>query len=317
MSSKNLVICDYDKEYAAKLAAFFNGKKELAFQVKIYESPDQMQKMIADGEVDILLINETFLKEYPLEECACKIILLSEVRGKKAHGKWNSIFKYQASDAILTLILEFCSDTEMEGIWRVRKRKQGKAVGIYSPVKRLGQTSFAVEMCKELSKEENVLYLNLETYSGYEVEEKKKTMSTLLYYAKQEARNVGLVLTTLICSKNGVDYVPPVACSEDLRSVRKEEWLWLFQEILCSSIYDVLVLDLGECIEGLYDILQFCDTVYMPVADDEIAASKIQQYERNLREMGYIEVAERMIRCDIRGTITGKNSGKSGFIKRN
>ena len=142
-------------------------------------------------------------------------------------------------------------------------------------------------------------------------------MSTLLYYVKQETGNLGLILTTLINRKNGVDYIPPVNCSDDLRTVTKEEWLWLFQKILCDSIYDVLVLDLGEGILGLYDILQFCDQVYMPVADDEIAASKIVQYENTLREMGYAQLVERMIRCDIRGTITRKNSGKPRPIKRN
>lgn len=316
MSSKNLVICDCDVDYVSKLAAFFNGKKELAFQVKINNSPEQVQEILKNHTVDILLINENFLKECSLEEYKGELIVLSEMRDHLSDNKWNSIFKYQTGEVILAQVLEFCSTTDIEDIWRVRKRKRGICIGLYSPVRRLGQTSYAFEKCRELSEEENVLYLNMETFSGFGDKETQKNMSTLLYYAKQEAGNLGLILTTLICRKDGVDYIPPVLRSEDLRTVTKEEWLWLFQKILRDSIYDVLVLDLGESIQGLYDILQYCDTVYMPVADDEVAASKIEQYENNLREMGYGDVVERMIRCDIRRTVTRKNFGKTRSVKR-
>ena len=49
MSSKNLVICDEDVNYAARLAAFFNGKRELAFQVKICGNPVEMQNVLTDN----------------------------------------------------------------------------------------------------------------------------------------------------------------------------------------------------------------------------------------------------------------------------
>ena len=45
MSSRNLVICDPETEYAARLAAFLNGKRELAFQVKTCGSPGQIGRL--------------------------------------------------------------------------------------------------------------------------------------------------------------------------------------------------------------------------------------------------------------------------------
>ena len=45
MSSRNLVICDPDTEYAARLAAFLNGKRELAFQSKnMYAVPTRYRR---------------------------------------------------------------------------------------------------------------------------------------------------------------------------------------------------------------------------------------------------------------------------------
>lgn len=320
MSSKNLVICDTDTNYAARLAAFFNEKKELAFQVKICESLEQLQLIRTETAPDILLLNESFLKEKVSLEDVGKLIILSEKAESVQRENRTSVFKYQPGNKLVSQILESCTDDEMEGVWRISKRKQGRVIGVYSPIHRTGQTTFAIEKGRELAKKENVLYLNMEAYAGYGGHfpiEKKKTMSALLYYAKQETGNLGIVLTTLVSQMDGLDYIAPVLCTEDILTISKKEWLWLFQEILRNSIYDVLILDLSECIQGLNDILRFCDTVYVPIADDRIAASKLEQYEQTLRELGYAEVVERMIGCDIRRTITRKNSGKSGLVQRN
>ena len=320
MSSSYLVICDKDESYTARLAAYFNGKRELAFQVKTCKMPEEVQEFLADSEKGILLLHEDFFGNVFVKEWRGEIWILSESRRMGSQEEVQSLFKYQPAGRLLIQILEKCEEQNIEGIWRVRKSTKSKVVGFFSPIRRIGQTTFALEKARELSKEANVLYLNMETYAGsdgYFEAANSKTLSTLLYYAKQESDNVGMILTTLVCSKNGVDYIPPAAAREDLYTVAAEEWIWLFRKLLHNTIYDILILDMHECIQGLYEILKFCDDVYMLTADDRIAASKIKQYEDDLRQMGYGEVAERMIRCDIRGAVTGKNFGQSGLVQRN
>ena len=312
MSSKQLVICDKDENYTARLAAFFHGKKELALQVKTYKIPQEMREESANSLTSILLINEQFIEKNTTIEWNGSILILSERKGENTTYRYPSIFKYQSCERFIKCLFDFLKEEDMKGVWRMRKSRKGIAIGIYSPIRRLGQTTFAFEKARELSKRENVLYLNLESYAGYEgifIPEEEKNMSVLLYYAKQESAHLGMILTTLVRCKDGVDYVPPTLLSEDIRTISPKEWIWLLQELLQESIYDVLILDLGDSIQGLYEILSFCETVYMPVADDKIAASKIKQYEDNLRRTGHGDLVERMIRCDIRRTITGKDSG--------
>lgn len=325
MSSNNLVICDPEMDYASRLAAFLSGKRELAFQVKICSSPRQLRSVCGDLSTALLLLNEVFageeIEEIQKDVGTARIIILSDrERDSENSGKTDSIYKYQSGEEIYTQIIQICATENMDGFWCVRKKEKGRIIGVYSPVHRVGQTDFAIQKGKELAKNENVLYINLETYAGfggYFPEEREKTLAVLLYYAKQESGNPGLILTTLVRQMEGLDYVPPVIFPEDLKALEAKEWLWLFREILQNSIYDVLILDLGECICGLYEILRFCDTVYMPVADDRVAAAKITQHEDVLRQLGYGEVAERIIRCDIRRTITGKDTGQVGPVERN
>ena len=37
--------------------------------------------------------------------------------------------------------------------------------------------------------------------------------------------------------------------------------------------------------QGLFEILQYCDRIYMPVLEDEISKRKLQQFEEVLRRM--------------------------------
>jgi hypothetical protein len=318
VSSKNLVICDREQEYAAQLAGYLSGKKELALQVKLCNSPEQVEAIRREMAVDILLADESITFTEGALTGVSKVILLSAA-STGTEGMVSRIFRYQPADDIYTHLIEALAEGGMGELWNIRKKERGKLIGIYSPVRRIGQTGFALNKGMEMAKTSNVLYINLETYAGiggYFPEEGKRNLSMLLYYAKQESGNPGLLITTLVKRMNELDYIPPVIFPEDIRTVTVSEWMWLFGEILSHSIYDVLILDLGDCVQGLFDILKACDTIYMPAADDRLAVSKIYQYEEALCRQGYGEVWERMIRCDIRRTVKDKDIGTDGFVQR-
>ena len=86
VSSRNLVICDPETEYAARLAAFLNGKRELAFQVKTCKSPDQIREAAGQMPVDILLIADECRELYDMQsegEKADKTVLLTSEREER------------------------------------------------------------------------------------------------------------------------------------------------------------------------------------------------------------------------------------------
>lgn len=311
MSSKNLVICDRETEYAARLADYLSGKKELALQVKLCSSAKQLQKIRREEAVDVLLTEEGIV--FAEEELTgiSKVICLSADGSGDFESPIRTIFRYQSGDEIYTRLIEALAESGMGEFWNIRKKGRGNLIGFYSPVHRLGQTSFALKKGAEMAKSENVLYMNLEPCAGIGgyFPEEKRNLSMLLYYAKQESGNPGLLITTLVKQMGELDYIPPLIFPEDLKTVTVSEWMWLFGEILNHSIYDVLILDLSDAVQGLFEILKACDCVYMPTADDPLAAAKIYQYEEALCRQGYGEVWERMIRCDIRRTAKDKDFG--------
>ena len=53
-----------------------------------------------------------------------------------------------------------------------------------------------------------------------------------------------------------MDYIRPIPVVQDLQAVTAEEWLQLFEQIVEKSIYEVLILDLGDSVNGLFSILE-------------------------------------------------------------
>ena len=76
----------------------------------------------------------------------------------------------------------------------------------------------------------------------------------------------------------------------------KEEWNQLLDLILEKSIYKVIILDLGDTVDGLYDLLGRCSKVYTPYIEEGAAKAKLNQYEENLRSAGYGEILKKTVR---------------------
>ena len=204
---------------------------------------------------------------------------------------------------------ETVPETAKAGEYRLQPQKVATdssvhgIIGIYSPVHRIGKTRFALRLGKQLSKITSVLYLNLEDYCGNPEsfpEKNGQTLEDLLYYMRQDNMNLGLKLSTMIGQIENLDYLAPIRHHQDLCSVQSSEWLELFNMLLEKSIYQVLILDLGDCIDGLYEVLKHCTKVYTPYLEEPTAKVKLAQYEEDLRSSGYGDILRHTVRRRIK-----------------
>ena len=152
---------------------------------------------------------------------------------------------------------------------------------------------------QKIAEKMPVLYLNLEGYSGgnhYFPEKTTQNLGDLIYCMKQERTDYGLKISSMTGQAGGMDYILPMENESDLRTIRGNEWLRLFEDILEKCIYEVLILDLGDCIDGLYEILRSCVRVYTPYIRESAAMAKMEQYEQNLIATGYGDVLSRTVK---------------------
>lgn len=297
------VICDVQREYAENLMNIISEKLKEEYQFHLFWNLQQLKEFSEKMPISRLLIAEEYPVEKRKEILAENRYLLTEKRSqeKEREGEddWFQeevpVYRYQSAEIILQKVTgrmelkeKVVADTSVRGM-----------IGVYSPIHRIGKTKFAIRTARQLGRSVPVLYLNLEGNSGYNYyfqNREGNDLGDLLYYMRQDNMNLGLKLVGMIRQKGGVDYIPAIRNEQDFRNVDREEWLRLFEAILEKSIYEILLLDLGDSINGLYQILENCGRIYTPYIDEGIAKAKLDQYEKSLRISGHGEILSRTVK---------------------
>ena len=288
MSEKNIVICDREVRYAEKLMENIVERKEFAVKVHVCSTWENVKIFSQEKKIHILVVDEIYAKREWSEVNAEQIFVLTTGSCKHVYQEEKYVYKYQCVDQILSEILETYFERTKENVMKSVKKGSVKIIAVYSPIHRVGKTNFAIAFGKELAKSKKVLYLNMEEYFGYAgmfEQTDNGNLGDALYYTKQENSGFGLRLRMMTKTIDELDYIPPIPVSLDLKEVLWEEWKVLLEQIVEESVYEVILLDISESVQGLLKILDLCDRIYMPVLEDDISQGKLRQYEENLQKI--------------------------------
>ena len=293
MHNGNLVIFNEEPEYAGHLKAALLSESSPSLKVFVFKNIDSFYIFSEENKVDILLTGETTQKEIRKEMPADKKFVLTSNKTVELNKDEEEVYKYQNVESIVYTI------TKGTGMCRHSDNaKDRKLIGVYSPVHRIGNTKFALELGQKMSKDEMVLYLNLEGYSGgscYFKDNSGGDISDLIYYIHQENCDIGNILGKITFSIGTLDCVGPAEVVDDIRDVNKSEWMVLFEKIFENTVYTSIILDLSDMVNDLNSILEECNTVYTRYLKDDISKAKIEQYTDNLRSTGYTKIIEHTV----------------------
>lgn len=252
-----------------------------------------------------MLLEEKFSGKVQ-ENIAKRVIYLTRERENVEEKQ--RIYKYQSADNILSDLLNIYAGEEDRDILRQSRYKECSIIGVYSPVHRVGKTTFAIALGKELAKEERTLYLNLEEYSGWEdrmMMKSSRTIADLLYYTRQENSRISTKVSVMTEKIGQLEYIAPMKISEDLKAVTYEEWQELFGQLLHLRLYRKIIIDFGECVQGLWKLLEMCRRIYMPINRQRESVAKVTQFEKNADVLGYGEILDKIIQLEIAEDMEG------------
>ncbi|MDD3339732.1 MAG: hypothetical protein PHS82_12855 [Lachnospiraceae bacterium] len=290
-------LCDLEVAYAYNFMEYLNQKKNIPFEVHAFTSVEQLEIYTRDHPVEILLISDKAMCEQVKDMNIQKLIILSEGVHDPRLDQYPSVYKYQSSDAVIREVMACYGAETTERPASVLLKKETKIVAVYSPIGRCLKTSFALTMGQLLAKERATLYLNLEEYAGFEDlfhTTYERNLSDILYYIRQENTNLIHKLNSMVQTVNNLDYLPPVLSPEDIRSTTYDEWTLLLDTLRHCSNYETIIIDMGDGVDGLYNLLEQCDAVYMPVKNDVMSTAKIRQFENLLRMWDCVPVLEKI-----------------------
>lgn len=291
-------VCDLEVEYAYHFMEYLSRKKNIPFEIRVFTSAQTLLDFVKEHPVELLLISENAMCDDIQEQDIGQILILSEGIVPESTYEYPSIYKYQPSAQVVREALAcYGEKRHIPPPLLQTDRKHVEIIGIYSPVGRTMKTTFALTLGQVLAKSRAVLYLNLEEYSGFEYLLEKnydQTLGDLLYYLRQNAPNLAGKMNGMVQTVNNLDFVPPVLSPMDIQQTSLKEWTQLLQEIAGNSVYDVILLDLGDGVTELYELMELCNKIYMPIRTDPMSQAKINQFENLLRLWDKIPVLERI-----------------------
>ncbi len=287
-----LVLCDTEAEYAQLMTEFLKRHKDLPWKIHTYTDVDTVLAEECKARISMLLVAESAYREALQDLQPMRTVILNESGLIRFHQIHN-INKYQEAEQVLKEILEIYMDIASRQYPKLGKDCDTKLIGVYSPVHRCMQTTFALTMSQLLAKDHKTLYLNFEHYAGISEllpGEHTRDLADVLYFLTAGQDKFRLRLQTIIQHKGRLDYVPPMKSGQNLLTVTAEEWQCLLQKIAELGEYEYVVLDLSESMQGLFDILRICGKIFTATGSDRIARCKLMQYEQLLSLCEYEDV---------------------------
>lgn len=296
MKKSIFAVCDLDASYACSLMDYLNGKKTTPFEVQAFTNVESLETYARENPIEVLLISTRAMcneiRDLPIN----RIIMLSEGETLQGLEEYPFVYKYQSSDQLLSEVLEYYAEAQPQPYIFGSSARKTRIYGVYSPIGRARKTSFALTLGEMLSENSQVLYLNFEEFSGFEelFNRKYRTdISDLIYFSRQKEGGFIYKLNSVVQTFHELHYIPPALSPADIRDVSGKEWMDFLQEISMYGEYDILILDLSEQVDDLFQILRICDRIYLPVLEDAISQAKLSQYEKLVHMLDMEDILEK------------------------
>ena len=295
MKSNVVVFCDTEEEYARHMTEFLKSHKDIPWEIYTYTDTEKLLDLAGKEQIGFLVAAENAYTDEVRRIPADRIVLLNE-SGVLRWGNVRNVSKYQAAEIVYKEILDEYMKMAEPVLPKLTIGTKTKLIGMFSPVKRCLQTSFALTMGQILAEKKRVLYLNFEHYAGIREmlpDAQTRDLADLIFFLNSDKDKFLLRLQTLLQKKGRMDYVPPAKCGPNLLEVTAEEWLEMLKRIGESEEYDYVILDLSENVQGLFSVLRLCCQVFTLAKDDRAARGKLAQYEQVLALYEYEDVLQK------------------------
>ena len=297
MEVKILAICDENSRYSMKLMENFCAKKNLGFQIHVFSNANELEHFAQKNQLEILLITGQLMSKKIQHFNIGKIILLSEGELYEEFSEYERIYKYQSAEKILKEILCCYAEYAYSATGMFFGKKEFEVYGVYSPVGRCGKSALARALAEKHGRHKRTLLLDLQSYSAYLEQLGDETLwdlADMIYFLRQGKKTFLYKLGSVVRSREDYDYILPMKTPADIRSVTLAEWTELLEKLSAESDYQIIILDFGNDVCGLYGLLNQCTKIYTPMLLDEDSKRKIRNFETVLRDENFEKVIESM-----------------------
>lgn len=300
------MILDREEEYLYGLGEYFQERLLKFFDIYSFGGKDTLRQFIYEKkkEIDVFLGSEE-LSVQEIKEFKIKQYIYLSSGEQKIEGKEEVIYKYQCAEHILQEFLKLCH-VKGTGVVTGLKRDT-RFLGVYSPVGRCGKTMLALVMGQVLAQWQKVLYISLEEWPGFRRiigEYDGMDLSDLIYFIKQDKKELKMYMNGMLIDINGLKLLPPVKKAPDIQEMKETELNMMMDKLQESGEYDVILVDVGNRVKNLFSLMERMERIYMPVLKDNASISKQEEFLEFLEISDYQPFLEKFRQCRLRVTET-------------
>lgn len=313
MEIKVLAICDTEKQYAIKLMEAFCDKKDFGFQVHAFFDAEELRQFAAKTRVEILLISGRIMSKTISQLDIGKVILLSAGEIYEEFSDYENIYKYQSAEHIMKEVLCYYAEYARPVAGMYYGKKEFEVHGVFSPIGRCGKSALAEGLAKAFGKNKKTLLLDLQSFCAQKEQLGEKELwdlADIIYFLRQGKQTFLYKLGSIVQNRNTYDFILPMKSPADLRSVTLAEWTELLEKLASDSSYQVVVIDFGQDVCGLLQLLSQCTKVYTPVLPDTDSKRKMENFEWILCDENFEKVIESIHKINLPGNFDKLNAKK-------
>lgn len=298
MNDTFIAVCDADDGYALALSSALLNELPGDMNVSSFTDLNALIEYSQAHTISVLIITESSFDPELTKTHPGTLIVLRETPDFAPEGAI-LIDRFQNRSRLISSVMRLLPD-RVEGFkGNQLSGRMWKAIGIYSPVRRCLQTTFALSLGQILSEKHRVLYMNFENYSGLSGminSDFNSNITDLLYFFDCDPDKLAVRLPLMVHKLGSLDILPPAPGYFDTYDRNGGKWVELFNRIREVTDYEYLILDLTDAMCGLLEVMGYCDRIYTCVKKDPISTYKLAEYEKWLVDHSMADLIGKSVR---------------------
>ncbi|RKM58897.1 hypothetical protein D6855_12130 [Butyrivibrio sp. CB08] len=309
MMGNILAIFDQSEIYSMRLSEYLREHLKLAFEIQTFSVEEEFNSFLESEEVSLLVASSLAIQDSEdLIRKRCGSVMILEEEDFKGPSRWDQedgffhMSKFLPAGKVLEKILEVCMERP-ERFPDLGIKHEGnvcKVIGLYTPLSGSGQTTLAVQMGEQLSKNGKAILISFESFSALTKSfdsEALQDISDMMYYADCERDKFCIYLEKIKVRKYGLDYIAPAKTAMQIKEMGADKVRDLIALLAEEAGYEYVILDLKDYPDGFFEILNMCDVLYTINRNNSADQYRMGKYNRVLCENGYEDVLSKTIKC--------------------
>lgn len=258
-----LAVCDTDREFMQRLAAYAAAKAGYPFSLQIFSSIEQLLDCRRKKQPEAILLAGELYHKKDWEDYDRPVFLLGN--GFASREELSQIFRYQDAEGILQDIVKaytaLVPEVHAGGI------KGSFRLYAVTDAAELSVTEWlAWELARYLSETQRVLFANLRAWPvtiGLTGAQGQADLGELLYCLCEKKTEFMGRLMAMATGWQGIDLLPVAQVPADLGQVQIRDWKVFWDVLRRDSPYTAVVVAAGTLLQPAEDFLELFDEVWL------------------------------------------------------